>query len=86
MNKVEWKIVITGLNNNAMSNIELTEEDSNKEEVINNLLESDWDTLKDIHAKNYTGTDDEMSDRFEDWIYDLSSEEIIELLKHENPI
>lgn len=64
-----------------MSKIELTQEDYDKDEVIDSLLESDWDTLKHIHAEQYSGTDDEMPDNFENWVYDLTSTEIKELLK-----
>lgn len=34
--------------------------------------------LKEIHAKNYMGTDDDMPDSFESFITDLDSEELIE--------
>ena len=33
--------------------------------------------LKDVHAKNYTGTDDDMPDAFDNWITNLDPEEII---------
>jgi len=35
------------------------------------------DFLKDKHAENYTGTDDDMSDSFDEWITSLDPEEII---------
>ena len=35
--------------------------------------------LKEVHAKNYSGTDDDMSDNFEAWLEQLDTEEIINL-------
>ena len=35
------------------------------------------DYLKEIHAKNYHGTDDNMPDDFESWISNLDVEEVI---------
>ena len=37
------------------------------------------DYLKTIHANQYTGTDDNMSDDFENWLTDLEIDEIIKL-------
>lgn len=64
-----------------MSNIELTPEDMRKEEIFNDLLEGDVEKLKHIHAEQYSGTDDDMSDDFESWLVDLTSDEIIDYLK-----
>ena len=33
--------------------------------------------LKDIHAKSYTGTDDDMQDDYEHWLSNLDIEQII---------
>lgn len=33
--------------------------------------------LKNIHADQYTGTDDNMSDDFESWLEDLDTEELL---------
>lgn len=38
--------------------------------------------LKDIHAKNYMGTDDDMSNNFDTWISRLTNEELIEYGNH----
>lgn len=35
--------------------------------------------LSDIFARNYTGTDDDMPDRFEHWIENLDVDELIKL-------
>ena len=32
--------------------------------------------LKEIHSKHYMGTDDDMPDAFENWLVDLSSEDL----------
>jgi hypothetical protein len=37
------------------------------------------DFLKDWHAEQYTGTDDDMPDAFDDWLGDLESESWINL-------
>ena len=36
------------------------------------------DYLKTLHADQYTGTDDNMSDDFEIWISDLDTDELIQ--------
>lgn len=36
------------------------------------------DYLRDIHAEQYRGLDDEMPDDYQDWLTDKSSVEIIE--------
>lgn len=64
-----------------MKKIELTEEDYKKEDVMDNLLESDIEKLKHIHAESYSGTDDRMSDDFENWLVDLTSDDITNLIK-----
>lgn len=38
-------------------------------------MKSFEDFLKEIHARNYTGTDDDMSETFEDWLSELDGEE-----------
>jgi hypothetical protein len=35
------------------------------------------DFLKEIHAKNYTGTDDDMPEMFDLWITELDLEDVI---------
>lgn len=37
--------------------------------------------LKEIHSNHYAGTDDDMSDNFDDWLCNLDGEEFI---KHGN--
>ena len=37
--------------------------------------------LRDYHAKGYQGLDDDMSDDFDNWISDLSYEEISNILQ-----
>lgn len=34
--------------------------------------------LKQIHSKNYMGTDDDMPDSFENWVADLDNEFMLE--------
>lgn len=51
-------------------------EENLKEILMDNLTELQEDKLKQEHAQHYTGTDDEMPDAYENWLYKLSSEEI----------
>lgn len=43
-----------------------------KANIIDNLTSDQEDTLKNIHAENYTGTDDDMSENYERWLMDLT--------------
>lgn len=36
------------------------------------------DYLKEVHAKNYMGTDDDMPDSFDNWVSNLDASEIME--------
>lgn len=49
---------------------------NNKEQIIEDNLE----LLQDIHAKNYTGTDDNMPEKFNDWVSGFSLEELQSLV------
>lgn len=49
---------------------------NNKEQIIEDNLE----LLQDIHAKNYTGTDDDMPEKFNDWVSGFSLEELQSLV------
>lgn len=35
------------------------------------------DYLQEVHAKQYTGTDDDMPDDFDNWIVELDPEEVM---------
>lgn len=45
------------------------------------LIDLYEEELKVIHAKQYTGTDDDMPDDFDRWLCELTDEEINELIK-----
>lgn len=49
---------------------------NNKEQIIEDNLE----LLQDIHAKNYNGTDDDMPEKFNDWVSGFSLEELQSLV------
>lgn len=36
------------------------------------------DYLRDIHAKDYSGLDDDMAENFESWLEDLDNQEVID--------
>lgn len=74
--------VCVSLTKTTMSKkIELTEEDYRKEEVIDNLMKHDEEKLKDVHAKGYSGTDDDMTDAYENWLMSLTSEQILHIIQ-----
>ncbi len=61
--------------------IELTQEDYDKDEVMDNLMESDIEKLSAKHAEDYHGLDDNMPDAFENWLTNLTSKEILDIIK-----
>ena len=63
------------LRKNATSLIEEAK-DEEKAWIVDNLTPEQEDKLKEAHAKDYHGTDDDMPDDYEDWLIDLSLEEI----------
>lgn len=40
--------------------------------IVDNLTAEQEDVLKNIHAEDYSGTDDDMPDNFEKWLEDLT--------------
>lgn len=52
------------------------------ENIVDKLSEEQIDTLQDIHAEGYNGTDDDMPEAFENWLSNLSDDEIINMLGH----
>lgn len=56
-------------------------EEEYKEKIIKQLTSEQKDILRNQHAKNYHGTDDEMEDYFEEWLLDISLDELKEWLK-----
>lgn len=47
-----------------------------KEKMIDMLTADQEEKLKEAHAKDYIGTDDDMPDAYEDWMVDLSLDEL----------
>jgi hypothetical protein len=37
------------------------------------------DLLKEFHANNYTGTDDDMPDHYENWVTEMDVDRLIEI-------
>lgn len=54
----------------------------NMENIVDQLSDEQIDILRDVHAKNYNGTDDDMPDAFENWLSDLSDDQIINMIGH----
>ena len=55
-------------------------EDEEKEQIVGNLTKEQEEVLKDKHAKNYHGTDDDMPDEYENWLEELTLDELKENL------
>lgn len=48
--------------------------------IVSKLTPEQEEKLKEAHAKDYHGTDDDMPDRYEAWLEDLSSVELKQIL------
>lgn len=55
-------------------------EDDERTRIINGLTPAQEDALKEAHAEDYHGTDDDMPDAFEGWLEDLSLDELKSIL------
>lgn len=51
-----------------------------KEHIIDNLTDKEEDKLKEAHADVYIGTDDDIPDAYEDWLMDLSLDELKKII------
>lgn len=51
-----------------------------REHLIDNLTKEQEDKLKEAHAKDYYGTDDNMPDAYESWLEDLSLEDLKKII------
>lgn len=46
------------------------------------LTEEQEELLRDVHAENYMGTDDDMTESYERWLMNLKEDEIINIIGH----
>lgn len=51
-------------------------EDDAKSAIIDKLTPAQEEKLKESHAGEYIGTDDDMPDAYEDWLMDLTLQEL----------
>ena len=51
-----------------------------KEKIIDNLTPEQEDLLQESHAKDYHGTDDSMSDSYEEWLCEIDYDELVRIL------
>lgn len=51
-----------------------------KERIIDNLTEEQENKLKEDYSKSYTGLDDDMSDKFEAWLFELTLEDLLKII------
>jgi len=63
--------------NTLLENIE----DTMKSILVDNLTKEQEDKLREEHSKNYTGTDDDMPEAYENWLESLTLSEINYILK-----
>jgi hypothetical protein len=59
-----------------MLKIQITQEDIDKQELVENMTSGQEDILQDIFMKVYNGTGDNAPDAFESWLENLSAEEL----------
>lgn len=55
-------------------------EEDKRSALIEGLSSEDEELLKDVHADSYIGTDDDMSDNYENWLQNLTREEIYSII------
>ncbi len=54
--------------------------DEEREQIVDNLTPAQEDKLKEAHAKDYIGTDDDMPDSYEGFLEDLDLDELKKIL------
>lgn len=54
--------------------------DEERTELIDNLSDEDEEKLKEAHMSQYNGSDDDSPDDYENWMTDLSVDEIKKIL------
>lgn len=64
-----------------MNNMSNKQTELYNENLLEQLITENEDLLQDIHAENYMGTDDDMPDAFENWITNLTLEEVQAYIK-----
>lgn len=52
----------------------------NNDTLLEQLIADNEGKLQDIHAEDYIGTDDDMSDAFDNWLGEQDLESICEML------
>lgn len=55
-------------------------EDDKKSDLVDSLTPEQEEKLKEVHASDYSGTDDDMPDAFEGWLEDLTYEELHKII------
>lgn len=66
-----WKAV-------RFSREELIEEE--RSDIIDNLTDEQEDKLKEAHAEDYSGIDDDMPDAYEGWLEDLDLDDLKKII------
>lgn len=56
------------------------DQDIVKERIYESLTIEQENKLKDEHSKHYTGVDDDMSDKFESWLLQLTLEDLMKTI------
>ena len=51
------------------------------ESIRMGVIDANIEILRDIHAKNYNGTDDDMPESFERWLQGFEYQELVDLIR-----
>jgi len=73
--------VVGTMQNVLKNNMSNKQTELYEEQLLETLISENEDLLQDIHAENYMGTDDDMPDAFENWITNLTLEEVQAYIK-----
>jgi NAD/NADP transhydrogenase alpha subunit len=73
--------VVGTMQKDLMNNMSNKQTELYNENLLEQLITENEDLLQDIHAENYMGTDDDMPDAFENWITNLTLEEVQAYIK-----
>ena len=56
-------------------------EEEERQHIIDHLTNAQEEKLREEHAKDYNGTDDDMTDAYEDWLMELELDGLKQILK-----
>lgn len=75
-NKQDLNVAVAQIAQNMQMILDAQKAEDEKSQIIDNLTPAQEDVLKEAHAKDYHGTDDDMPDAYEGWLENRSLEEL----------